>query len=327
MRKNGLRKMAATAAAAALSIALLGGCSALGSAPTIASSEKAAESTGDTAAESSSEASSAAETEEESSSQAEGDGGSRLDDILARGYIEVATEPYFAPYEFIDPSKQGDEKYVGADIEMARFIADQLGVECRIVPLEFEAVLTGITEGRYDIALSALAYTPSRAEAMELSNGYFFEDEAVSYGLMVRDENLESIKSADDLADKTVVVQSGSLQEMFANEQIPAMKELKRVSATTDGFLMVQEGKADAVVTEKTTAQLYIDANDGCGMTIVPDFSFTVDETVQGTRAGMPKGETKLCDRINEIIDQVVEDGTFAKWHEEYSDYARSLGL
>ena len=100
MRKNGLRKMAATAAAAALSIALLGGCSALGSAPIIASSEKAAESTGDTAAESSSEVSSAAETEAESSSQAEGDGGSRLDDILARGYIEVATEPYFAPYEF-----------------------------------------------------------------------------------------------------------------------------------------------------------------------------------------------------------------------------------
>ena len=66
---------------------------------------------------------------------------------------------------------------------------------------------------------------------------------------------------------------------MFANEQVPAYKELKRVSATTDGFLMVQEGKADAVITAKTTAELYLDANDGCGMTIVPDFSFTVDES------------------------------------------------
>ena len=57
---------------------------------------------------------------------------------------------------------------------------------------------------------------------MELSKGYYFDDEKVQYGLMVRTENLDKIKSAEDLADKTLVVQSGSLQEMFANEQVPA---------------------------------------------------------------------------------------------------------
>lgn len=90
---------------------------------------------------------------------------------------------------------------------------------------------------------------------MELSKGYYFDDEKVQYGLMVRTENLDKIKSAEDLADKTLVVQSGSLQEMFANEQVPAYKELKRVSATTDGFLMVQEGKADAVTTAKNDSR------------------------------------------------------------------------
>ena len=234
--------------------------------------------------------------------------GGRLADILERGYIEVATEPYFAPNEFIDPSKQGDGKYVGADIELARYIAEKLGVECRIVPLDFESVLSGISDGKYDLAISALAYTPARAEAMELSKGYYFDDEKVQYGLMVRTENLDKIKSAEDLADKTLVVQSGSLQEMFANEQVPAYK-------------------ADAVITAKTTAELYLDANDGCGMTIVPDFSFTVDESTQGTRIGITKGETELLQKVNEIIDEVVKEGTYASWYEEYKEYARSLGL
>ena len=216
---------------------------------------------------------------------------------------------------------------MGSDIELARYIAEKLGVECHIIPLEFEAVLTGITEGKYDMAISALAYTPARAEAMEMSKGYKFSDEKIQYGLMVREENLDKIKNADDLADKTIVYQSGSLHEQFAKEHVPACKEEKRVSATTDGFLMVQEGKADAVITAVSTAQLYIDANEGCGMAIVPDFEFVVDESTQGERVCMPKGETELCDKINEIVDEVVESGIYDEWFEEYEEYAKSLGL
>ena len=254
-------------------------------------------------------------------------GANRLEQIQARGYIEVATEPYFAPCEFIDPAKEGDEKYVGADIELAKLIAETLGVECRIVPLEFTAVLSSVTEGKYDMAISALAYTPARAEAMDMSKGYYYSQEEIQYGLLVRTEDLGAIGDADDLADQTVVVQSGSLQELFAFEQVPAYKELKRVSATTDGFLMVQENKADACITAIATAELYLEANPECGMAIVPDFAFVVDEETQGARIGVPKGETELLEVINQVVDQVVEDGTYMEWYNEYSEYAASLGI
>lgn len=251
----------------------------------------------------------------------------RLQQIQERGYIEVATEPYFAPNEFIDPSKQGAEQYVGADMELARYIADRLGVECRIVPLDFVAVLSSVTEGKYDMAISALAYTPARAEAMELSKGYHYQDETVGYGLMVRTEDLAQISDVEGLKEKTVVVQSGSLQELFAQEQVPSYRELKRVSATTDGFLMVQENKADAVITAVETAEIYLNANPDCGMSIVPDFRFAVDETIQGTRIGIPKGETELVNQVNEIIDEVTKQGLYETWYQEYKEYACSLGL
>jgi polar amino acid transport system substrate-binding protein len=252
---------------------------------------------------------------------------SRLEKIKARGYIEVATEPYFAPFEFIDPSKKGKEQYVGSDMKMAQYIAEKLGVELRIVPLEFSAVLSSITEKKYDLAISALSYTPARAEAMNMTKGYYFAKGAPGHGLLIRKEDAATIKGPESLADKVVVVQSGSLQELFVQEQIPKYKDLRRVSATTDGFLMVQEGKADAIPTSIPMAQLYIDANPNAGLMIAKDFQFKMDESIAGNRIGIPLGEDELTAKINEIIDELVSSGTFEQWHAEYTKYAKGLGL
>ncbi|MBQ3077878.1 MAG: amino acid ABC transporter substrate-binding protein [Clostridia bacterium] len=267
------------------------------------------------------------------SSSDEGEGGenepaNRLEAIQQRGYLEVATEPYFPPCEFIDPSKQGDDKYVGADIELARYIAEKLGVECRIVPLEFQAVLAGVGEGKYDMAISALGYMPSREEAMNLSKGYYFSETSLGHGLIIREEMRDEIKGVEDLEGKTIVYQSGSLQELFVEQQIPVeVKEKKRVSGSTEIYLSVQEGKADCAIASLDTAMLYIEANEGCGLIPVEGFTFFQDESTLGTRIGMPKGEDELTAKVNEIIDEVLETGVYENWYNEYADYAASLGL
>ncbi|MCI8453076.1 MAG: transporter substrate-binding domain-containing protein [Lachnospiraceae bacterium] len=258
-----------------------------------------------------------------------GHSSNRLQDILKRGYIEVATEPAFAPNEFIDPARQGDEQYVGSDIELAKYIADKLGVELRLKPMDFTSVLGSISTGKYDIAISALAYTPARAETMNLSKGYYFgdEDPQKAYGILIRKEDADRIKTVDDLADKTLVVQSGSIQELFVNEQIPAYGKLNRVSSTNDALLMVQEGRADAVAAAVRMAELYLDANPESGMMLLADFYFTVDPDTQGTRIGIPKGEDELTDRINEIIDEIIEQDLYNQWYKEYREYAKKLGI
>lgn len=253
----------------------------------------------------------------------------RLEDILERGYIEVATEPAFAPNEFIDPNKTGDDKYVGSDIELAKYIADELGVELRLKPMDFTSVLGSMTSAKYDLAISALAYTPSRAETMNLSKGYYFgsEDPQKAYGILIRKEDADEIKTIEDLADKVVAAQNGSLQEMFVREQIPKYKEYNPVSSTNDAFLMVQNDRADAMAAALKMAELYLEANPQSGLMILPDFYFTVDEDTQGTRIGIPKGEDELTDRINEIIDDVIEQDLYNRWYEEYKEYAVKLGL
>ena len=246
-----------------------------------------------------------------------------LEEIKAQGYIELCTEPYFAPFEFVDPSKTGDDQYVGVDIEIAKYIAEKIGVELRIVPLDFTAVLAGIADGKYDIAISAIAYSPSRAEAMRLSNVY--KPNSGGYGFLTRTEDVDKYSSVEDLKDAVVITQSGSVQESLYNQNVKACKEFKLVANMTDGYLAVAEGKADVCICSTESAQLYAEANGGLA---IPDFRFEVDPNMNGTVVAMPlKDSESLLEVVNEAIAELNAQGKIDQWNEEYTAYAAELGI
>ena len=254
------------------------------------------------------------------SSKAKGD---LLEEIKAQGYIELCTEPYFAPFEFVDPSKTGDDQYVGVDIEIAKYIAEKIGVELRIVPLDFTAVLAGIADGKYDIAISAIAYSPSRAEAMRLSNVY--KPNSGGYGFLTRTEDVDKYSSVEDLKDAVVITQSGSVQESLYNQNVKSCKEFKLVANMTDGYLAVAEGKADVCICSTESAQLYAEANGGLA---IPDFRFEVDPNMNGTVVAMPlKDSESLLEVVNEAIAELNAQGKIDQWNEEYTAYAAQLGI
>lgn len=176
---------------AVLSAALLAGCGSSAS-PAAAGKESAK----------------AATTEQTGNSASGGQAGAaateqtRLDKILAEGKITNVCEPYFAPYEFIDNTKSGQDQFRGADMELARYIAKDLGVELEIVPLEWSAVLTGVTEGKYDMACAGLGYTEERAKTMNLSDIY---QQGSKQGLLIRAEDADKYKTFDDFKGKRSV--------------------------------------------------------------------------------------------------------------------------
>ena len=251
-------------------------------------------------------------------------GEDRLKQIKEKGVIEIATEPYFAPYEFIDPSKDGDEQFVGMDMEFAKAIAEKLGVELKIVPLDFTAVLAGVAEGKYDMAISAIAYSPSRAETMTLSKGYLIT-EANEYGFLTRAEDVDKYDSIESLKDAVVITQSGSVQEGIYNEQVKNCKEFKRVDNMTDGYLAVAEGRADVCIVSKASASLYAEANGGLA---IPEFRFETDPLLDSVVVAMPKsGCDELCKEVNAVIDELAKDDQFKDWFAQYGEYATTLGI
>ena len=248
----------------------------------------------------------------------------RLAQIKEKGYIELCTEPNFAPFEYVDPSKSGEDQYQGMDIEVAKYIADKIGVDLKITALDFTAVLAGVADGKYDFAISAIAYAPSRAEAMRLSDVYYSSN--IDYGFIVRTEDAGKYNDLDSLKDAVVITQSGSVQEALYNQYINgACKEFKLVANMTDGYLAVAEGKADVCICSTASAQLYADANGGMS---IPDYRFEVDPNMNGTCVAMPMDDTEsLAEVVNQCIAELKENGQTDVWYSEYEEQAAALGI
>ena len=247
----------------------------------------------------------------------------RLAQIKEKGVITVVTEPYFAPYEFIDPSKPAEDQIVGVDVELAKYIADKIGVKLELVPLEFTAVQAGVAEGKYDLALSALAYSPTRAEAMNLSNVYRASD--TGYGFLCRAEDKDKYTSLESLENAVVITQSGSVQEGLYKENVKKCKEFKLVSSMTDGYLAVAEGKADVCITAIASGDLYSEANPGLATT---SYRFEIDPNMNGTvAAAPPEGTDSLIEVVNQCIKELNDKGQIEAWETEYKAYAAKLGI
>ena len=252
------------------------------------------------------------------------EGNDRLAQIKEKGYIELCTEPYFAPFEYVDPTKTGDDQYQGMDMEVAKYIADKLGVDLKITALDFTAVLAGVADGKYDFAISAIAYSPERAEAMRLSDVYYATN--TGYGFIVRSEDVGKYTDIDSLKDAVVITQSGSVQEALYNQYVNgACKEFKLVANMTDGYLAVSEGKADVCICSTASASLYAQANGGLD---IPDFRFEVDPNMNGVCVAMPtEGTESLAELINQCIAELNESGKPEEWYSQYKAAAAELGI
>ena len=252
------------------------------------------------------------------------EGNDRLAQIKAKGYIELCTEPYFAPFEYVDPTKTGDDQHQGMDLEVAKYIADKIGVDLKITALDFTAVLAGVADGKYDFAISAIAYSPERAEAMRLSDVYYATN--TGYGFIVRSEDVGKYTDIDSLKDAVVITQSSSVQEALYNQYVNgACKEFKLVANMTDGYLAVSEGKADVCICSTASASLYAQANGGLD---IPDFRFEVDPNMNGVCVAMPtEGTESLAELINQCIAELNESGKPEEWYSQYESAAAELGI
>lgn len=247
--------------------------------------------------------------------------------IRDRGVLRVATEPYFPPQEFIDPALEGQRQYVGADMEFARLLAERMGVELEIIPMEFTEVLNAVAEGVCDLAISGLAYTPARASAVEMSKGYHFSQGGTGCVLLIRIDDAEDIMGIGDLATRKIVAQSGSLQEALSAQNITVYREFQRLSSIQEVYTAVETGDADAAVVNMETAQAYIRNNRGSGLSLVTGVRFQQKDVLDGDRVAGKKGEFQLMYFVNGVIDELTASGRYEQWFDEYSAYAALLGM
>ena len=187
--------------------------------------------------------------------------------------------------------------------------------------MDFTQVQSSVAEGKYDLAISALAFTSGRAAVLEMSKGYYYADETASSGLLIRAESAGEIAGIEDLATRDIVAQSGSLQETLAAENIPFYRKFRRLPTIEDVYEAIEQGEADAAVVDIDNAHVHFEAHPDCGLVLVEGVAFTLEPQYEGDRVAARKGELQLIYFVNGVIDEVLESGEYMRWFDEYSHY------
>ena len=250
-----------------------------------------------------------------------------LADIREAGVLRVATEPYFPPQEFIDPDLSGQESYAGADMALARLIAQRMGVALQIVPMNFSEVLNAVSDGTCDLAISALSYTPGRAAQVTFSKGYYYAGTRAGSGLMIRAADSGRITGVSSLEGRNIAAQSGSLQEAQMYENVFLYREFRRMNSVEALYKALMDGTVDAAMVDTQTGQAYIEGNPRCGLMMVPGVHFTLEAQYEGDRIAARKGEGQLIAFVNGVIDEALASGQYMEWYAEATRRADALGM
>ena len=236
-----------------------------------------------------------------------------LDEIKASGELHITLSPDFAPMEFIDSSKDGQEQYVGLDVFLAKYIADYIGVNLVIEPMSFDACQTAVYTASVPMSVSGYVWTEERAESYEISDYYYDGDNKIEPVILIRTADAEKYTSSEDFNGVDVGAQNASLQMQLVTSQLPDANPVA-VGDVGTGVLELQNGSIEALAVAKGTAEIIMDANPDL---VLCPWEFTITEETEAFVILITKGETALLNVVNEALAKAYSEGMYGAWHDE----------
>lgn len=246
-----------------------------------------------------------------------GSGGDEVKTVTP-GKLTVALSPDFAPMEFVDPTKEGQDKYVGFDVSLAKFIAEQMGLELVIMPMSFDACQTAVYAGTVDMSISGFSWTEDRAQNYNISDYYHAGDNEDEQVLITLAANGDKFASAEALAGAKIGAQNASLQQSLVEEQL-ADSELILFTDLGTAVLQLKSGDFDCIAVAKGNGDAIIAANPEVAMS---GFNFFVDEKYTGNVILLQKGNDALTEQVNNILKKA--EMYYETW---YADAKATAGI
>lgn len=228
----------------------------------------------------------------------ESDSNDMLDAIKEKGELVVGMSADYAPYEF-HMMKDGKDEIVGFDVEIAKEIAKDMGVDLKIQEMEFDALVTALPAEKVDLVISGMNPTEERKKAVDFSDIYYVS----THGVLVKAEDKDKYKSIEDLNRKKIGVQLGSVQEKIAKEKVQDA-QLTQLSNINNLIMELKTGKVDALIIETPVAEMGMKANDDLALSEIK-----LEEESGGNAIGIKKGSPKLVEAVNKTLNGLIDSG------------------
>ena len=214
------------------------------------------------------------------------------------GKLTVAVSPDFAPMEFVDPTKAGQDMYVGFDLTLAKYIADELGLELVIMPMSFEACQTAVYTCMVDMSISGYSWSEKREANYNLSGYYYAGENENEQVLITLKSNGDKFATAESLKGAKVGAQNASLQQELVTKQLP---DSELILNTDLGTLVLQlkSGELDCLAVADGNGDAIIAKDPSIAKS---GFVFYVDPKETGNVILMQKGDDDMTEIVNKIL-------------------------
>ena len=231
---------------------------------------------------------------------------------ITEGKLTVAISPDFAPMEFVDPTKTGNDMFLGFDATLANYIADSLGLELVIMPMDFSACQTAVYAGAVDMSISGYSWSEEREANYNLSDYYYAGENENEQVLITLASNGDKFATAESLVGAKVGAQNASLQQSLVEAQL-ADSELILFTDLGTAVLQLKSGDFDCVAVADGNGDAIIAKNPEIAKS---GFVFYVDPKETGNVIMLQKGADELTNVVNQILAETQPnwDAWYAAW-------------
>ena len=216
----------------------------------------------------------------------------------AGGKLVMVTNAEFPPYEFHD-----NNEIVGIDAEIAKAIADKLGMELEIQDMAFDSLIPAVQSGKADFTAAGMTINEDRKKNVDFTDTY-----AKAAQVIIVKEGSD-IANPDGLEGKKVGVQTGTTGDIYADDIKDA--NVQRYNKGMDAVMALTQDKIDAVVIDREPATVFV--KDNTGLKIL-DEAFTEEEYAIAVK----KGNTELLEKMNGAIKELKDSGELQKIIDKY---------
>ncbi len=216
--------------------------------------------------------------------------------------IKVATDATFPPFEIVD---ENTKELTGFDIDMMNAVAAKAGIKVEWVNINFDAVLSGVSQCQYDAAAAAITITDERKENALFTDPYINAGQIIT----VRKDQTD-ITSTSDLVGMTLGAQLGTTGEIEAQNIADAT--VKPYDSYDLAFLDLINGQIDAVIADYPTALGFVGQN--------ADKLMVTGEVFTNESYGIMvcNKNTELVEKLNKALAELKADGTISKLEQKW---------
>lgn len=232
---------------------------------------------------------------------------------ITEGKLTMVTSPDMAPYEFYVIGADGQPTLAGFDIALAHYIAQYIGLELEIIPMDFDGTISELNNKKADIGMAGYSPDPTRAKAMDMSNIYYMGEQAF---VTTKDKAAQFTALEDaNKPEYQIGAQMGSIQAKLAQEHTPEA-DIVELGKVTDIVAELLGGKLDGAFIEKLPAQAYAKN--------YPDLQLVLDVPYDaaGNVVGVAKGNGPLLAAVNLAIAEAQKDGSLDRFVADANEQA-----